>query len=138
MKKKLLSFALALSMLLGAGALLPENAFTESTSISASADESWKCIATGEHKWTTEEHEAPTCDKEGYTIYKCRRCGKTKKETIPQIDEHDFFAWEVEIEPTDHLNILYKGCLHGSLFCFASGKQRAVNILTNLLICAKL
>ena len=100
MKKKILSFALALSMMLGAGAVLPENAFTESTSISASADESWKCIATGEHQWSIEKHVIATCDRDGYRLYKCKRCGKTKKEVDPRITEHDFFDWEVRLEPT--------------------------------------
>ena len=100
MRKKVLSFALAFCMLLGMSAFLPEGVFTESTSLSASADEAWKCIATGEHQWDLVKHEIATCDRDGYWSYKCKRCGKTKKEVDPRIAEHDFFDWKVEFEPT--------------------------------------
>ena len=115
MKKKVLSFALALSMMLGAGTLLPENAFIESTSISASA--SLKCKLRGYHDFELVKEREATCEGNGYRKYKCKDCDEIEEEYTYPLG-HFYGKWEVVIEPTcSHDGEQVRRCVHDGCIC---------------------
>ena len=100
MKKKLLSFALSVCMLLGMSACLPENVFTDSTSINADAF-NVLCKAFG-HDWEYDNSKAkePSCFEDGYFYKYCKRCGEVEKSVRPAYGDHSWGYWETVLEPT--------------------------------------
>lgn len=100
MKKKLLSFALSVCMLLGMSACLPENVFTDSTSINADAF-NVLCEAFG-HDWEYDSSKAkePSCFEDGYSYKYCKRCGEVEKPVRPAYGDHSWGYWETVLEPT--------------------------------------